>query len=112
MRLGWRDWRTNLRSRSLLLTLLLEDHGRPALVLSNVLANGLREHLHPGLFLFPTVGVKVNDLTVSEPYAEALFNEHIALLILGEPGLAPTTGLGCGWLLESALVIHELRSFG
>jgi predicted lactoylglutathione lyase len=78
--------------------------------LSNVLADSLVEHLHPSLLLFTAVGVEVNDLTVSETDTEALFNEHVTLLVISETGFSPTTSLCCGGLLKSALVINKLGS--
>ena len=56
------------------------------------------------------IGVEVDDFTIGKADSEAFLNEHVAFFIFREAGLATTAALGRGRLLESALVIEELRS--
>lgn len=85
---------------------------RPCLSRSDVLADTIRKHLHPAVFLFSVVGVEVNHLAVAKANAEALFNKHVALLVLGEARLATTARLGSRGLLERTLVVEQLGCLG
>jgi hypothetical protein len=103
---------TGLRPGGLLFALLLEDHGDPAFLCSDVSADSLNKDLHPALLLLACVGIEVNHLAVGKADAEALFNEHVAFFIFSEARLATTATLCGGRLLKRTLVIEQFGGFG
>lgn len=89
----------------------LEHHVAPANAILGLAgrANALIEDLHPPFLVLGGVGVKVNDLAVRESDAEALLNEHVALLLFGEARLAAATSSTCGFFLcQCPAVIDKL----
>ena len=80
-------------------TSLAREHDiGPTFAAFALFAYGIVKHLHPSLFLFRAVRVKIDDLAISKANTEALFDEHVSTVLFVEGGTTSTFARLAIWL--------------